>query len=171
MTCLVTLTANHSDALEQEFRERTVGLVSAEDFRKAREVVDNAKIESMQIEREAADRKHALKMKNKAEKRKRMISALSFDADVVEDEEASMTVHVPKRVAKNPDVDTSHLPDRERDECLQRERDKLRAEWLQQQEVIKQEVCASINDGCWCVTSLLPPPPLRPPDWCCRRWR
>ena len=72
-----------------------------------------------------------------------------------------------KKVAKNPDVDTSHLPDRgacalclldcaivsaeptshvacmwcaERDEALAQQRRLLREEWLAQQEVVKQQV-------------------------------
>jgi protein FAM50 len=36
-------------------------------------------------------------------------------------------------------VDTSFLPDREREEEERREREKLRQEWLQQQEKIKDE--------------------------------
>ena len=40
---------------------------------------------------------------------------------------------------KNPDVDTSFLPDREREEEQRRERERLRQEWLRNQEQIKQE--------------------------------
>jgi protein FAM50 len=41
---------------------------------------------------------------------------------------------------KNPDVDTSFLPDREREERERTEREELRKEWLAQQERIKAEV-------------------------------
>lgn len=40
---------------------------------------------------------------------------------------------------KNPDVDTSFLPDREREEAERKERERLRLEWLAKQEDIKQE--------------------------------
>lgn len=40
---------------------------------------------------------------------------------------------------KNPNVDTSFLPDREREEEERRERERLRKEWLEQQEQLKQE--------------------------------
>ncbi len=40
---------------------------------------------------------------------------------------------------KNPNVDTSFLPDREREEAERRERERLRQEWLRRQEEIKQE--------------------------------
>jgi protein FAM50 len=43
------------------------------------------------------------------------------------------------RFRKNPDVDTSFLPDRDREEEERRERERLRQEWLQKQEAIKQE--------------------------------
>lgn len=40
---------------------------------------------------------------------------------------------------KNPNVDTSFLPDREREEAERKERERLRQEWLLRQEEIKQE--------------------------------
>jgi len=46
-----------------------------------------------------------------------------------------------RKVGKDPTVDTSFLPDRERDERLQRERERLQREWLEEQERIKNEVC------------------------------
>ncbi|KIM62145.1 hypothetical protein SCLCIDRAFT_1215493 [Scleroderma citrinum Foug A] len=43
------------------------------------------------------------------------------------------------RFRKNPDVDTSFLPDREREEAERKEREQLRQEWLQKQEELKAE--------------------------------
>lgn len=40
---------------------------------------------------------------------------------------------------KNPTVDTSFLPDRDREEADRREREALRKEWLKRQEEMKQE--------------------------------
>lgn len=40
---------------------------------------------------------------------------------------------------KNPNVDTSFLPDRDREEAERRERERLRQEWLTKQEEMKQE--------------------------------
>jgi protein FAM50 len=40
---------------------------------------------------------------------------------------------------KNPNVDTSFLPDREREEEERKERERLRLEWLKKQEDIKNE--------------------------------
>lgn len=43
------------------------------------------------------------------------------------------------KLKKNPHVDTSFLPDREREEAERKERERLRLEWLTNQENIKQE--------------------------------
>lgn len=40
---------------------------------------------------------------------------------------------------KNPNVDTSFLPDREREEAERKERERLRVEWLDKQEETKTE--------------------------------
>ena len=47
-----------------------------------------------------------------------------------------------KKIAtlKNPNVDTSFLPDRRREKELELQREKLKKEWLEEQERIKQEV-------------------------------
>lgn len=43
------------------------------------------------------------------------------------------------KFGKNPNVDTSFLPDREREEDERRERERLRQEWLRRQEELKAE--------------------------------
>ena len=44
-----------------------------------------------------------------------------------------------KKFRKNPAVDTSFLPDREREEAERRRREELRQEWLKRQEEMKKE--------------------------------
>ncbi len=44
-----------------------------------------------------------------------------------------------KKFCKNPTVDTSFLPDREREDAERREREQLRQEWLKRQEDMKKE--------------------------------
>jgi protein FAM50 len=44
-----------------------------------------------------------------------------------------------KKFKKNPAVDTSFLPDREREEAERREREELRQQWLKRQEEMKKE--------------------------------
>ena len=43
------------------------------------------------------------------------------------------------KLGKNPAVDTSFLPDREREEMERKEREELRQEWLRKQEELKNE--------------------------------
>lgn len=45
-----------------------------------------------------------------------------------------------KKLKKNPDVDTSFLPDREREEEENRVREELRQEWVSKQQSLKEEV-------------------------------
>lgn len=44
-----------------------------------------------------------------------------------------------KKISKNPTVDTSFLPDRERDAQIAQEREELQRKWLVEQEKIKAE--------------------------------
>lgn len=166
-----------SDVADQEFRKRTVGLVTADEFRQARLTANaaNAVTQKTEMEREQERIQSELeKKKVRAEKRKKMASALSFD---VEDEDCPPAAPIKtmnqtatsaaataadldaegvtsasttqtneqeggallKKRMKNPEVDTSFLPDRERDENIEREKARLRQEWLDQQEIIKNE--------------------------------
>lgn len=43
------------------------------------------------------------------------------------------------KLGKNPAVDTSFLPDRDREEVERKEREELRQEWLRKQEELKDE--------------------------------
>lgn len=56
-----------------------------------------------------------------------------------DDEVSSEPATKKSRLKKNPHVDTSFLPDREREEAERRERERLRLEWLEKQEQIKKE--------------------------------
>ena len=94
---------------------------------------------------------HAIKQKKLEDrdlKRKKMFSKLSFQlGDEDEDTQfdtikssASSSSSQSKKVLKNPNVDTSFLPDRDREKELQIAKDKLQVEWLEQQEIMKNEV-------------------------------
>ena len=129
--------SSSADALEQEFRRQTVGLKSAEDFRKAKDVIDAAKTEHekrVMKEKAATDEKKKLE---REKKRKQMEASLSFAGD---DEEQEEEVFVPKKATKNPSAETDFLPDRHRDEQMQREKERLTAEWLEEQKLIKEEM-------------------------------
>ena len=135
-----------TDSLEQEFRRRTVGLVTADDFRKAKAETEDVKtdIENVvqQRETEAVERRK----KDRAIKRKKMVSALSFVVDNDPDDRESsekpddITIFTIKKAKKDPNAVTSFLPDKDRDESQLKERGRLQNEWLTQQTAIKNEV-------------------------------
>ena len=86
-------------------------------------------------------------------------TALSFHIDDDEEEE-EMPLLKKMKFGKNPAVDTSFLPDRERDAQEQAERIQLKKEWLRKQAEIKQEEIAitySYWDGCGHRRSLTVP--------------
>lgn len=145
-----------SDTLEQEFRKRTVGLVTANDFRQAMSLVDESRIQNQKNAEEAEKLQLELKKNERESKRRKMAAALSFsmdddsgnadvdvDVEVAVDNtiEANKNMAIPtKKLSKDPSVNTAFLPDRERDRIIKEETEKLRKEWLEQQEVIKNEV-------------------------------
>lgn len=130
-----------SDVLEQEFRRKTVGLVSADDFRKAREEATDTKAESQKHAEWKEQKAAANKLQARELKRKKIASSLSFEMDGEEDaEEAESEVFKNKKRLKDPSVDTSYLPDRERDREINEKKAQLQKEWLDRQEQIKNEV-------------------------------
>jgi protein FAM50 len=94
--------------------------------------------------------KERKKAKKKAlkEKKKRM-AALSFaDDEEIQEEENAHEQSVDEKSAessskammKNPSVDTSFLPDQEREQRAKSEKERLRKEWLERQKSIKEEL-------------------------------
>ena len=82
----------------------------------------------------------------KTRKRKKAAKAtLSFAMDDEDNEDGDLNndsdtpAQKRSKLKKNPHVDTSFLPDREREEAERKERERLRLEWLTNQENIKQE--------------------------------
>jgi protein FAM50 len=133
---------SRADILEEQFREETIGLVSAEEFAKKRKMIDEA-IAKGGLEDEQTEVKKVAKSAIKK-------STLSF-ADDDEDEEEEEEVQLPKkRLGKNPTVDTSFLPDEEREAAFEAERDALIAKYKEEQETIKKtrmDVVYSYWDG------------------------
>ncbi|KAI0831252.1 XAP5-domain-containing protein [Trametes gibbosa] len=132
-----------NDSMEDTLKNSTVGLVRLEDFQQRRKELEEAKA------REAA-RTSELKEEKRVKKRKKTNKAtLSFALDDEEGEECEPALRrngdsnePPSKKAKsrkNPEVDTSFLPDREREEAERRERESLRQEWLRKQDELKNE--------------------------------
>lgn len=146
----------NESAADQAFRKKTVGLVTAEEFKRAAE--ESLQTDEQLKDKERAEREHQLQIEKKAKKKKRlekkkrkkMLSTLSFAND--EDEEillaggdeeesssSSLLTGEPKKSKKNPHVDTSFLPDKQREEDLEQKREDLKQQWMDRQEEIKHE--------------------------------
>mmetsp|Transcript_26674 Transcript_26674/g.36742 ORF Transcript_26674/g.36742 Transcript_26674/m.36742 type:complete len:356 (-) Transcript_26674:61-1128(-) len=139
-----------TDTLEQEFRLKTIGLVSADDFRKFRQMVDekvdqskaNEILETERLQQQEIQRKKD----DRDKKRKKIASTLSFGNDIEEadpkGDESNSNGSNPskKKIFKDPSVDTSFLPDRDRDRLLAEQKELLKQEWLAVQEKTKNEL-------------------------------
>jgi len=146
---------SNETASDQAFRKKTVGLVTAEEFKRAAE--EALQTDEQLKDKERAERELQLQMEKKVKKKKRldkkkrkkMLSTLSF-ANVEEEEmiladagneegESSSSTSLLKKSKKNPHVDTSFLPDKQREEEIERKREELKQQWLDRQEKIKNE--------------------------------
>ncbi|KAF9053870.1 XAP5-domain-containing protein [Hymenopellis radicata] len=135
------------DSVEETLKHSTVGLVHLEEFQQKRKELEEAKAREAAKTSELKDDTKKLKKRKKAAK-----ATLSFAMDDEGDADSS-SAPTPSnnnededgppakrgKFRKNPNVDTSFLPDRDREEAERRERERLRQEWLQRQEEIKQE--------------------------------
>ncbi|KAI0256970.1 XAP5-domain-containing protein [Lactifluus subvellereus] len=136
-----------NDSMEDSLKNSTVGLVKLEDFQQKRKELEEAKA------REAARTDELKEEQKKVKKRKKSAKAtLSFalddEGDGADSTSGSATPNggataenqqQRKKSRKNPTVDTSFLPDRDREEAERRQREELRQEWLKRQEEMKRE--------------------------------
>ncbi|OZJ03024.1 hypothetical protein BZG36_03981 [Bifiguratus adelaidae] len=130
--------------IDSQLKASTVGLVELNDFRRIRENLEEKKRKEAALT-SALD---AEKPKKKKKKSKQIVK-LSFGEEEEEAEESSEKAEeespvengeiARRKLGKDPDVDTSFLPDREREEEERRIREKLRQQWLRRQEEIKNE--------------------------------
>lgn len=149
--------ATHYNAVEQQLKTSTIGLVTLNEMKAKQEnIVKERERKLAQKEQEKEQEKERALAAKQAEKnkQKRQIQALSFNLDEESeqsDEESDAKSDkseksknesygpVIKKIKKNPDVDTSFLPDREREEEENRLREELRQEWAQKQNALKEE--------------------------------
>uniref|UniRef100_A0A3Q2Y003 Family with sequence similarity 50 member A n=1 Tax=Hippocampus comes TaxID=109280 RepID=A0A3Q2Y003_HIPCM len=150
----------HYDAVEAELKSSTVGLVTLNDMKAKQEAL--VKEREKQLAKKEQSKELQLKLEKQKEKKrkeeqKRKIASLSFnpeddgedeeeedekEEEEDDDDEEEEQEYVPvkkKKLGKNPDVDTSFLPDRDREEEENRLREELRQEWELKQEKIKSE--------------------------------
>ena len=140
---------------ESSFKAKTVGLVSAQDFRKLTQEAEQEDATSEEKPQESAQELKAQEAalrkarKKQLKERKKMLSTLSFADNAEDDDEADSLIQTVSS-KKDPTVETSFLPDQQRDLEAQRERQRLEQEWKQQQEKLKLqplEIVYSFWDG------------------------
>ncbi|KAL5201894.1 hypothetical protein ABZP36_036248 [Zizania latifolia] len=144
---LLQFGSSTSEILETAFKKETVGLVTREQYVEKRvnirtkiEEEEKEKLQKLQQEEEE------LQMQKRKKRRVRGDPRLSFcddienesDEDDFENQETQKK-HGPIKLGKDPTVETSFLPDREREAEEQAERERLKKQWSREQELIKNE--------------------------------
>ena len=130
---------------EQAFKAKTVGLVTAEEFVKAtnekegtHKELSQEELQALQKKQELEAKKKAKKLKRKRKEKKQRQALLSFGGD--EDDENDENTQPSKKLSKkDPSIDTSFLPDKERENATIAERARLEQEWKDAQDTMKKE--------------------------------
>ncbi|KAM7432947.1 Protein fam50a [Porites harrisoni] len=133
--------SSHYDVVEQQLKSSTIGLVTLDEMKAKREDLVREHEKQLAAKLKSEESEGESKKKKQKKIKAKTSSALSFNLDDEEvDEDSEPVVPLKKRKpGKNPDVDTSFLPDREREEMERKEREHIRQEWVEKQEKIKNE--------------------------------
>ncbi|CAG8482252.1 7854_t:CDS:10 [Ambispora leptoticha] len=133
----VNITANkfvtHYDDVEDSLKKETIGLVRLEEFQKIRKELEVQKEQEAEGDDVVGDGKDLAISNNDKNIENVKTDSTTDDINIVQPPKKK------PKLGKNPNVDTSFLPDREREEEERKEREKLRLEWLTKQEEIKNE--------------------------------
>lgn len=137
-----------SEILETAFKKETIGLVTREQYVEKRvnirnkfEEEEKEKLQKLQQEEEE------LQLQKRKKRKIRGSSRLSFTDDIENgseeddgDDETQETKGLGRgKFGKDPTVETSFLPDSEREAEEEAERERLRKQWLREQEQIRNE--------------------------------
>ncbi|XP_078448336.1 XAP5 family protein [Wolffia australiana] len=144
-TGLLQFGSSTSEVLESAFKKETVGLVTREQYVEKRVNIKN-KIEEEEKEKlqKLQQEEEELHLKKRKKRRVKGTSRLSFfdevdngsDEDIVENRD-DIVRH--GKFGKDPTVETSFLPDSEREAEEEAERERLRKQWFREQELIRNE--------------------------------
>ncbi|KAL2643466.1 hypothetical protein R1flu_011053 [Riccia fluitans] len=135
-----------SEILESAFKKETVGLVTREQFVEKRvnlrsKIEEEEKEKLQKLQQEEEERHVQKRKKRRAKGPSRLSFSEEFEGESDEDESKKEEVKKAKlsKFGKDPTVETSFLPDREREAEEQAERERLRKQWLKEQERIRNE--------------------------------
>ncbi|XP_020241339.1 protein XAP5 CIRCADIAN TIMEKEEPER isoform X2 [Asparagus officinalis] len=148
-TGLLQFGSSTSEILETAFKKETVGLVTREQYVEKRVNIRN-KIEEEEkekLEKQQREEEELELQKRKKRRRVKGDSRLSFaddfenesDEDDVDAKNQELKNSGSGKLGKDPTVETSFLPDSEREAEEQAERERLRRQWLREQEIIRNE--------------------------------
>lgn len=144
-TGLLQFGSGTSEILENAFSKETVGLVTREQYVETRvnlrskvEEEEKEKLQKLEQEEEELQKQKRKKRRAKTPARLSFISEMENESDEEGGTTENGDLKKPK-LGKDPTVETSFLPDREREAEEQREREYLRQQWLEEQKRIKNE--------------------------------
>ncbi|XP_020687183.1 protein XAP5 CIRCADIAN TIMEKEEPER isoform X2 [Dendrobium catenatum] len=144
-TGLLQFGSGTSEILETAFKKETVGLVTREQYVEKRVNIRN-KIEEEEKEKlqKLQQEEEELQMQKRKKRRVKGDARLSFNDDIdngsdEEDLENNQKKFGNGKLGKDPTVETSFLPDSEREAEEQAERERLCKQWLREQEIIRNE--------------------------------
>ncbi|CAI8619897.1 unnamed protein product [Vicia faba] len=149
---LLQFGSSTSEILETAFKKETVGLVTREQYVEKR-VNIQSKIEEEEKEKlqKQLQEEEELQLQKRKKRKIKGNSRLSFSEDIIdndaqEEEEPHQSNNVETnggvrcgKLGKDPTVETSFLPDSEREAEEQAERERLRKQWLREQDQIRNE--------------------------------
>ncbi|BBH06949.1 XAP5 family protein [Prunus dulcis] len=145
---LLQFGSSTSEILETAFKKETVGLVTREQYVEKRVNIRN-KIEEEEKEKlqKLQQEEEEFQLQKRKKRKIKGSSRLSFAEDIEdgseeedgENKSSEATRVWCGRLGKDPTVETSFLPDSEREAEEQAERERLRKQWLVEQDKIRNE--------------------------------
>ncbi|KAE9587564.1 putative XAP5 protein [Lupinus albus] len=145
---LLQFGSSTSEILETAFKKETVGLVTREEYVEKRvniktkiEEEEKEKLQKQQQEEEDFQLLKRKKRKIKGKSRLSFAEDIENDGEEEEPEDKSLETNRLRhgKLGKDPTVETSFLPDSEREAEEEAERERLRKQWLREQEQIRSE--------------------------------
>ncbi|KAI9028811.1 FAM50A protein [Phycomyces nitens] len=149
--------------IETQLKSSTIGLTELRDYRKIKENLEEQQLREAaktaplgEEKRKKRKKKQMMRLsfedeeeeEEEKEKEKKKVDASPEKGAEEEEEEQGEKIQKKRKMLKDPTVDTSFLPDREREEEERQMREELRKEWLKRQEELKSEVI-SITYSYW----------------------
>ncbi|KAK3195120.1 hypothetical protein Dsin_026430 [Dipteronia sinensis] len=142
---LLQFGSSTSEILETAFKKETVGLVTREQYVEKRvniqtKIEEEEKEKLQKLQQEEEELQLQKRKKRKIKGNSRLSFAEDFESESEEEYESTETKILGRgKFGKDPTVETSFLPDSEREAEEQAERERLRKQWNREQEQIRNE--------------------------------